>query len=277
MGDDTASRSGWGVVLEGERFDLDDWREAFKQPFGPLDPWVMEAKFGSILRSSRLDGEATASKVCERAKALMDEVNGAIRASYGAGVVRRGDIVEILSDGTLRRHVFAQLDEVLRIRLRSAVVRLDPDGKPYPEPPPEPSRPQRWLRIAAEDDLLADALTYFARCDDWFDVYKALECLIQRFAGGEKDGQVERFRRLGWANADEITRLRKTANSKRHARGSFDPPARPMEHTEARHLLATLMASAFREAPTTPQPALEQGKGRRKAQRKARAVTGASR
>jgi hypothetical protein len=33
------------------------------------------------------------------------------------------------------------------------------------------------LRIAAEHDLLADALTYFARGDEWFDAYKALECL----------------------------------------------------------------------------------------------------
>ena len=247
MGDDAASRSGWGVVLEGERFDLDDWREAFKQPFGPLDPWVMETKFGPTLRSSRLDGEATASKVCERAKALMDEVNGAIRASYGAGVVRRGDIVEILSDGTLRRHVFAQLDEVLRIRLRLALVRLDPDGKPYPEPPPEPSRPQRWLRIAAEDDLLADALTYFARGDDWFDVYKALECFEMRFGGEEE------FRSLGWADKGKIKLLKRTANSGRHARKKFDPPPHPMERTEARDLLATLMARAFLEAPTASQ------------------------
>jgi hypothetical protein len=33
------------------------------------------------------------------------------------------------------------------------------------------------LSIAAKDDLLADALMYFARGDDWFDVCKALETL----------------------------------------------------------------------------------------------------
>jgi hypothetical protein len=43
---------------------------------------------------------------------------------------------------------------------------------------------------------------YFARGDDWFDVYQALECLEMRF-GGAKRGQAERFRRLGWADADE--------------------------------------------------------------------------
>jgi hypothetical protein len=50
-----------------------------------------------------------------------------------------------------------------------------------------------------------------------------------------------------------------------------------MEPTEARDLLPTLMAGAFREAPTTPTPSPEGSKGGRKAQRKARAVTGASR
>jgi hypothetical protein len=257
MGDDAASRIGWGVVLTGHAFDLEDWQEAFKQRFDPLDPWVTETKFGPILRSSQLDREATPIAACERAKALMDEVNGAIRASYGAGIVRLKDIVEILSDGTVRRQLSEQLIDGLRLKAHAVAVVLGPDGRPEPPKPPERSEPKRWLSIAAEDALLADALIYFARCDDWFDVYKALECLIQRFAGGEKDGQVERFRRLGGANADEITRLRKTANSKRHARGSLDPPARPMEQTESRNLLATLMARAFREAPTTPQPALE--------------------
>jgi hypothetical protein len=49
MDDDAASRSGWGVVLVGHAFDLDDWREAFKQPFDPLDPWVMEPQGSSVV------------------------------------------------------------------------------------------------------------------------------------------------------------------------------------------------------------------------------------
>jgi hypothetical protein len=116
------------------------------------------------------------------------------------------------------------------------------------------------LSIAAEDDLLADALTYFARCYDWFDVYKALECLEMRF-GGEGKGQVARFRGLGWADADQIDLLKQTANSGRHARKRFDPPSHPMEQTEARDLLAKLIARAFREAPTTPLPPPLRGKG----------------
>ena len=72
--------------------------------------------------------------------------------------------------------------------------------------PPEPSNPQRWLSLAAEDDLLADALRYFGRGDDWFDIYKALECLIGRFWRGEETD----FLALGWASADKIKLLKRT-------------------------------------------------------------------
>jgi hypothetical protein len=81
MGDDTASRIGWGVVLGGEALDLEDWREALKQPF---DPWVMETEDEPILRSSLLNPATTASEAYELAKVLMEQVNGALGVSRGA-------------------------------------------------------------------------------------------------------------------------------------------------------------------------------------------------
>ena len=149
----------------------------------------------------------------------------------------------------LSLHVFMEpRGGELRLKGRAVGVVLGSDGKPKPAPPPEPSNPQRWLSIAAEDDLLADALTYFARGDDWFDIFKALECLFLRFGGGEKE-----FLDLDWADAGEITRLKRTANFERHARRKFVPPPRPMGRTEARDLLAKLMARAFHEADTIPR------------------------
>jgi hypothetical protein len=134
-------------------------------------------------------------------------------------------------------------------------------GEPKPPPPPEPSETQRWLAIAAKDPFLEDALTYFGRGDDWFDTYKALECLIGRFGGG-KEGT---FLALDWANACKIKLLKQTADSWRHSRLgrlNVDPPDPPMERAEARDLLARLMVRAFREAPATPPP--KPGKGGRK-------------
>jgi hypothetical protein len=227
-------------------FDLADWKEALKQPF---DPWVIETDDGLILRSSQLDLATTSSDACERADILMEQINGALAITdHSAEEVRAEGIAEIMSDG--RRNVLVQVVGTAKARSRAGAVgvAIGPDGKPMRPPPPERSNPQQWLSIAAEDDLLADALTYFGRGNDWFDIYKALECLELRF-GGERRGHVERFLGLGWADADEIGRLKRTANYKRrHARLKFDPPPNPMEGTEARDLLAKLMARAFYEA-----------------------------
>jgi len=99
------------------------------------------------------------------------------------------------------------------LRTKVGAVGVMIDGKANPPKPPEPSDPQRWLSIAAKDDLLADALRYFGRGDDWLDIYKALECLELRFGGETKLGG------LGWASGTEIKLLKHNANYKRrHAR-----------------------------------------------------------
>jgi hypothetical protein len=246
MGDDIASRVGWGVVLGGHAFDLADWKEALKRPF---DPWIMETEGKLVLRSTVLDPAATSSEAYELAEGLMEHVNGALAISHhNAEVVRVEAVAEIMSDGASRRHV-VQAAGTAKARSKAGAVgvAIGRDGKPMPPPPPERSNAQRWLSIAAEDDLLADALTYVARGDDWFDIYKALECLIGRFAGG-KEGD---FLALGWANAEKIKLLKRTADSWRHSRRGrrgVVPPDPPMERTEARDLLAKLIARAFDEA-----------------------------
>jgi hypothetical protein len=68
----------------------------------------------------------------------------------------------------------------------------------------------------------SDASVHFARGDDWFDIYKALECLEMRFGGEEE------FRSRGWADKGKIKLLKRTANSGRRARKKFDPPPHPM-------------------------------------------------
>jgi hypothetical protein len=108
MGEDTASRIAWGVVLDGEASDLEDWQEGLKHPF---DPWVMATEGRLILRSSLLDPTTTSSEAYEIAKVLMEQVNGALGVSHRARVVRLEGLTEFLSDGT-RRHVFAQFGVV---------------------------------------------------------------------------------------------------------------------------------------------------------------------
>jgi hypothetical protein len=215
MGDDKASRIGWGAMLAGDPLDRDDWQEALKQQSDRLHPWVTKAEARLILRSSLLDNEATANAAYERAKELINEVNGAMRAIRQTGIVRLDGVAEVLSDGRCRPVAIEQMVSAVRIREGFVATLLGADGKPKPNPEPRPSEVQRWLSIAAEDSagsgdetaLLSDALKHFARGDDWFEVYKALECLIQRFCGGNP----KEFCALGWEDANDIMRLRCTA------------------------------------------------------------------
>ena len=81
---------------------------------------------------------------------------------------------------------------------------------------------------------------------DWFDIYKALECLIDRFDGGNPN----EFSKRDWAPAAEVKRLRETANSYRHSRRrpSHKPPENPMGFKEARELLGQLLRRAIEAA-----------------------------
>ena len=233
-----ATRVGWGAKLSGHEFDLADWKEALKQPF---DPRVMQTGNGTILRSSQLDSATTSSDACERAK-----------IHHNAGIVRVETIEEIMSDG--RRNVFVQVVGTAKARSRVGAVgvAIGPGDKPAPPPPPEPSNAQRWLSIAADDELLADTLTFFGRSDNWFDVYKALECLIGRFGIGRiGGGKEDEFLARGWAPKTKIGLLKRTADFWRNSprgRPKVVPPPNPMELTEARDRLAKLMARAFQEA-----------------------------
>src|SRR4029077_19712759 len=48
---------------------------------------------------------------------------------------------------------------------------------------PRPSEVQVWNQIAEQEKRLGDALMHFGRAINWFDIYKALECLCD-WSGG---------------------------------------------------------------------------------------------
>ena len=127
------------------------------------------------------------------------------------------------------------------------------DGKPKPEQPPTPSEAQTWVANRPDsDDLLEDALIYFGRVSApdpvrhpptfWFDIYKALECLMVA-SGGETA-----FIALDWAPRDDVKRLKQTANWARHARRKFPEPSPATTEREAKDLMSRLLRKAFETA-----------------------------
>jgi hypothetical protein len=239
-------RTGWGAAVEGEPADISDWVYLLKEPF---DPWIEVHGNDTVLRSVSLDELTSAGEVRDRAIALIERLNGAIAVCQEARPLRLRSVIQFAPDGQLHRTIFAEAVEFsVRSSLRATATVIGADGKPVPPPPPQPSEVQQWALLAERDDLLDDALIYFGRATDWFDIYKALECLMLRF-GGERA-----FLAQAWQSKEEIVRLKQTANWSRHAKRKFDPPQNPMELKDARGVLGQLLRRAFKEAGSSRSP-----------------------
>ncbi len=230
-------KPGWGVVVQGEPADLEDWAYTLKEPF---DPWVQIDGDQTVLRSALFDELTSATDVRDRAIAYIDRLNGAIALSQGARPLYFGGVVEFTPAGLQHRTIFAEMVTAeARSKARAVATVIGLDGKPVSSPP-QPSEVQSWAATADDDDFLDDALIYFGRATNWFDIYKTLECLILRHGGSEAA-----FLALGWASEAEITRLKRTANWARHARRKFDPPKNPMPLRDAHALLGQLLRRAL--------------------------------
>lgn len=233
-------KPGWGAIVQGEPFDLEDWRHALKESF---EPWIEMHGTNTVLRSYSFDELTSADDVRSRAVALIERLNGAFALSRHANQLRFAGVVRVGSGGGIEQHVLSG-ESVLAGRSRMSpveVTQIGPDGKPIPPPPPQPSDVQKWCTLAEGDDLLDDAFIYFGRGRNWFDIYKTLECLIlMRFSDNENA-----FFSSGWAPEAQLRRLKRTANWARHAKHKFSPPSDPMSIDEAYELLAQLMRRAL--------------------------------
>jgi hypothetical protein len=237
---------GWGAVVRGHQFDLDDWIDVLKSPF---DPWVEVHGPDIVLRSKSLDDLSSSTEARDRALIHIERLNGAMAVSRESQPLQFGGVVELTADGKLHRTMFVEGAVFGRSKVRAVAVTLGLDGNPKPSPPAAPNEVQDWAKAADEDELLEDALIYFGRVSEanqthaptfWFDIYKALECLILRFGPGEAE-----FLAQKWAPSAEIVNLKRTANWARHARRKFDPPKHLVSAKEARDLMVQLLRKSL--------------------------------
>jgi hypothetical protein len=218
---------GWALELRGEKFDLDDLREGLRPPF---DPWVEEYELDGaamlLLRSKNWSGLYSTADMMADARRLIDQINA-------VHLVGQPDARPIEYGVTLR---FGQNGKPLPIMLaatgnftlqggrsRTTIAgRKDPSAEAGPVPSP---MQQRIARASSDDDT-ADLLGFVARANNWFDLYKAMECL-ERVAGG---GHVLKALETDWAT------VRQTANCHRHApnEAKFPFPLNPPDLDQAR-------------------------------------------
>ena len=235
----------WSVSIEVDPpDDIDDWKYFLQKPF---DPWLEERTQNSehllLLRTSSFDGLVTASEVHERALPILERLNGAFRLSrgFGYGTLRASGAVQIKGDAALARYYFLQPQDIaVRVKMsRPSIVVTDAAGNVIPPAPPSPSEVQVWTKVADGDDVIAELLIHFARCDNWFDLYKTYELLKKR-CGGQK-----LLFGKPWAPEAQVRTMRETANFYRHA--TYPRPKNPMSFDEARAFLQSMVRSLLGE------------------------------
>lgn len=229
----------WGALLSGHEFDLEDWLDTLKPGF---DPWTERHGADTVLRSATFANLANVGDVRTRALALIDLLNGAVAVSRGTDLIGFGGVVEFRPDGEMHKTVFGSVQMSMgRARVTATAVLIGPDGQVMPPRPPTASEVQHWARIADANDALSDALVFHGRTANWFDIYKAIECL-EAFAGGSE----RKLLAKNWAPSGKIKLMKRTANFSRHAMASR--PAKPMDLLEARSLLSSLLRQALASA-----------------------------
>lgn len=239
---------GWYAILQGEEFDLEDWCHSLNEPFEPVAFKLPSGE--TVLRSSEFDDAETAAEVRERALILIGRFNGAINLWNDAQPVKLGGVCKIDEEGRQHSTVFMEALSlnVGRFRLSATVTQIGPDGKPVPLPPPRPSKPQEWNRLAEANDNISDLLEHAGRADNWYDIYKTLELadLVM--------GKNRRFEKMFTKDEADIDLLKSSANFYRHAR-AYRPPnllslteARPILSYAVKKVLDTLSANASNAA-----------------------------
>lgn len=215
----------YGVPLQGERRDLEDWKEAF--PLGG-DPWVEIIGVEVVLRSASLDG-LVGLPAFVASQQLVRVARGAIAALGRATSVSA--LKAMLEFRGTRKPVRFEYPEV-NWKSIEEITR-----EPLAEIAP-PSDPQRWVAAAVHDDDLVDALLLVGGELDWYDIYKVIECLEHKYGGEHK------LRALPWA-PPSLKRLKKAANWPRHRRRPTDAPIQRIPLKLARKEVTDLVRRAL--------------------------------
>ena len=225
----------WLVRLKGEKFDLEDFPSLLRSP----EHTAIEENGFYYLKSSDFDSLGSADEVRERAIAIIDMLNGAMKLHIHnfRGVFEDG-VTLIKEDGS--RHHYAYLGGTIAARAKvSATVTT---SKGTQQIAPQPSNVESWLSLAEDDEKVDKALRFF-RENTWFCLYKVYETIRDDVGG--KDGK-NVITKNGWATNGRLDQFTHTAQYERHTRNTTPPKKGPMPIQEAESLIRGILLSWFR-------------------------------
>ncbi len=231
----------WEVSLKGDAADLEILSQSF------TDPAFSISKLGEefVLTSSEFDAMNDARQVRDRAKVLVDLVNGASMLAIGSRTpVAIGGVHRRHADGHRDVAMFAEIVGHCRVLASLTIAHLDGSTETF--------RPgdliRDWVKVASTDKEVAKALSLLSTGPaDWVNLYRVLE-VVASDCGGHR-----RINANGWATKKAVGLFTHTANSPgaigsaaRHGAQQTRPPAKPMPLPEARSLILGIVQAWLR-------------------------------
>jgi hypothetical protein len=233
------ARAFWAAELTGQPNDLAGWQALLREPFEPrVEPFFALGLTRTVLKSSEFEKMTTASEVRERARIMIENLNGALRALSGTERVELGGVLEVDTCGRVDTAHFGESGSYL-FRGRPAALAVGGNSPITPQP----SAAQKWIECARTNDVVADMLIHFGKAPSWYDLYKTYEG-VKDLCGGEAS-----LKQKSWV-PPKLKNFTHTASCYRHGlshSSNENPPSNPMKLAEATELIATMVSSIMSE------------------------------
>ncbi|RUW72308.1 MULTISPECIES: hypothetical protein [unclassified Mesorhizobium] len=201
------------LLLRADGAERRNWLDLFSAPFDPsVEVLSQDGQEHLVLNVARLGASSTPREAYDAGKLAVREMNAIVARIVGKSNVTLTGTVRLFGDRLLVD--FIMETETAHFRFGAGAARfqiLDQHGEPIVEEA-APSIAQERYKAAAAQPILAEALAYSAGAPDWFDLYKACECLLA--AGVKLDSGMKE--------------VKQTANAFRHrVNGSSRLPPNP--------------------------------------------------
>ncbi len=228
----------WEVRITGDKQDLEELSKCLVSQ----ELAISERDGEYFIESSRLNPTASDTEIREVANHFLTLLNGAAKLALQARTpIQIVDLARVHSNG--HSEVFVLFESKVVLRSALTITSTLKDGTTETIRPVDPV--PGWLRAAEQNENVAKALRLAGSgINDWSNLYRLLE-VIENDVGSETV-----IIENGWASRNGIKCFKHTANSpsvtgdnSRHGKERTSPPANPLELTEARALIETILYS----------------------------------
>lgn len=238
------------VELQGDPDDLRELSLSFNQG----DVAISREGEKYLLKSSRFEPTLTPEQIQSEAKNIVTLLTGASRLALGSRQpIRVSGAYKERDDGRPPAIYLFLEPAIARAQVGNPTVIIkNTDGSIETYYPADPMKD--WISIALTDEAVATAFRIISTAPfDWVNLYRIYE-VIDADAGG-----LDAIAAAGWATKDAIRLFKRTSNhpgalgtEARHGALATQPPPKPMDLSEARSLVSSILHGWLRSKTNCP-------------------------